>query len=472
MADPATTFEVLMVVLTAPGLILPLLEGRGRRTPAAVALATLAAALALSCALAAELTAAGPVEIFSGAIRLDPYSSYLGLLATLGALLVAGASAPEVGSWPTSYSAYALMLLALAGVHVMVHVADAVTLVAAWALVAVASYVLAGIRKDGASLQGAMKYGIMGAVSSSLLIYGLGVAVGLTGTARLAGLPAGVDPTMAALGILLLVAAFGFKLGVFPFHGWLPDVYGGVHPILVAYIAGVVKMAAVAGLLRVVVPMAPGLASWLPSLALFAVATMTFGNVAALVQGNVQRMMAYSSIAHAGYLLVGLAAASDPAARALGLQGVALHMTTYVLAKVGIFVALAYLVREGVGVGLEDIRGLGRRMPTLGAAVTVLMLSLMGMPPLIGFWSKFTYLFLSVADAAPWLALAGVLNSGVSVGYYAQVIRYMYFAGGPREGMPRERVGDPAVLVAAAAAALTVLLGLGPAQLLAGLLNP
>ena len=481
MLDPVTAFEALLLVLVFPGLLIPLLDkgGKGEKKSSLagpLAVVILLISLALALVMAFELSRLPePIYAFEDTMRFDSYSAYLGALVAFGTLLVALASLPEVSPWPTAPSYFSLLLLTLAGVLSMLYVSDSAVLLSAWTIVAVASYVVVGLKKDASSLEGAAKYGLMGAASSSLLVFGLAVLVGLTGTSFLPiefGLP-GADMSLLLLCVLLLIAAFGFKLGVFPFHGWLPDVYGGVHPILVSYIAGVVKMAAIAGLLRMVLPLAPTVSHrWLLTLGLFAVLTMTFGNMVALLQRNVQRMMAYSSIAHAGYLLVGFAAAADPLARQVGLQGVALHLTTYVLAKVGIFVALAYLLRKGVGLTLSDLRGMGRRMPVLGIAFSTLLLSLMGMPPLIGFWSKFTYLFYSVVDTAPWLALIGVLNSGISVGYYAQVIRYLYFAGEAPEEAPREELRDPEVCVVVLTALLTLVLGLGLAQPLAEFTGP
>ncbi len=469
MNDPILLLKGILILLVVPGLILPLFDQkrRFRRFGFYVCVCCLLITLIVSALLTSELSRfQEPIFAFNDSLRLDSYSAYLALLVTLGALLVAIASSAQIINWTTALSSYSLMMLALAGVYIMLFVNDASVLLGAWALVAVASYVLAGIKKDLSSVEGAAKYGIMGAASSSLLVYGLALVLGLAGTSRLMF---NLDPGVAEIrilfvGFILLIASFGFKLGVFPFHGWLPDVYGEVHPILVSYIAGVVKMAGIAGLLRVVVPLHLVLADkWLPTMALFSLATMTFGNFVALLQRNVQRMMAYSSIAHAGYLLIGFSAIVGPEAD-LAFQGIALHLTTYVLAKIGIFVALAYIIRKGVAPTLEEISGLGRKMPVVSASLSVLILSLMGFPPLIGFWSKFMYLFFSATEVAPWLVLAGVLNSGISVGYYAQVIRYLYFREPIKE--LKEKKADPEVFIALITALITVFLGLGAFSLI------
>ncbi len=483
MLSPVQIFEALMFLLVTPGLLIPLVD-RGRRGERPdgygflgyLAVAILVASLALTFALALELSSLNQrIFAFEDTLLFDRYSAYLGVLVSLGTLLVAVASVPEVKGWSTAPSFYSLLLLTLAGVLAMLFVSDMATLLSAWTLVAVASYVVVGLKKDDPrSLEGAAKYGLMGAASSSLMVLGIAVLVGLTGTSFL---PESIKISGFQMGLILvtlivLIASFGFKLGIFPFHAWLPDVYGGVHPLLVSYIAGVVKMAAIAGILRMVLPLvgSTGPQNWLHVWGLLAALTMTYGNMVALVQRNVQRMMAYSSIAHAGYLLVGFAAVADPLSRVTGLQGVALHLTAYVLAKVGVFVGLAYLIRRGLGTTLEDLKGIGRRMPALSLGIAVLLLSLMGMPPLLGFWSKFTYLFLSVVDTAPWLTLIAILNSGISVGYYAQVLRYMFFEEG--EAAATERATDPEVVVVVLTAILSVVLGLGLAQPVAEAFGP
>jgi len=337
-------------------------------------------------------------------------------------------------------------------------------LLTAWALVAVALYVIAGIRKDVSSAEGAAKYAIMGVASSSLMLYGIAIMFSSFKTTNLSLMEFNITKEglhLLIIGLLLLIASFGFKLGVVPFHGWLLDVYGGVHPILVSYIAGVVKISGIIAILRVLYPFSTIIGNvWFSIFAILSIATMTFGNIVALLQDNVQRIMAYSSIAQAGYILVGFASASTVGYK-LGLEGIALHIITYMLAKIGIFVALAYMVRRGVDLTFKGISGLGRRMPVISLSITILVLSLMGVPPFIGFWSKFLYLFLSVLPTAPWLTLIAAINSGISVGYYAQIIRYLYFVE-PQTDV-KEYKGDAEVIISLITAILSIILGLGPA---------
>lgn len=459
----------LIVLLGGIGLIVPTLDYlKGTRVSPYLALL----ATALSILLVSFLIGKSGT-LFDGTIRVDPLSTYLALIATVGAFLVTLASLAQVRDWSTSPSLYSLLLLALLGVYFILYVNDASVLVAAWALVAVASYVLVGIKKDEDSLEASAKYALMGVASSSLLIFGIGLVLGVVKTSTFQSLD-NVSPglrTILLLGVLMLIAAFGFKLGVVPFHGWLPDVYGGAHPLIVSFVAGVIKLISIGAFLRVLQPLIPASPNeWFVLMALLSILTMFYGNLAALVQRNVQRMMAYSSIGQAGYFLIAFAALAYSGSRTLALEGIGLHITTYVLAKIGIFVGLAYLARKGFDLTLEGLSGVGRRLPLSGTFITILILSLMGIPPLIGFWSKFIYIFYSVMGVAPWLAFLGIVNSGISVGYYALVIRYMFFADPPEVDV-KEEGPDLEIYVLAITAVLTVVLGLGLVDSLIALLS-
>ncbi len=459
----------LMVLLGGIGLVLPTVDYI-KGTKVSPYLAILATIIALGL-LGTLVGKSG--TLFDGTIRIDPLATYLALIATLGAFLVSVASLVQVKEWSTSPSLYSLLLLALLGVYFVLYVNDASVLVAAWALVAVASYVLVGIRKDEDSLEAAAKYALMGVASSSLLIFGLALTLGITKTSSFAPLnsvPYAVKATLL-IGVIMLIAAFGFKLGVVPFHGWLPDVYGGAHPLMVSFVAGVIKLISIGAFLRVLQPLIPALQNdWFTIIAFLSVITMFYGNLAALVQKNVQRMMAYSSIAQAGYFLIAFAALAFSDARTLALEGIGLHVTTYVLAKIGIFVGLAYFARKGFDLTLEGLSGVGRKLPLSSTSMAILLLSLMGMPPLVGFWSKFMYIFYSVMNVAPWLAFLGIVNSGISVGYYAVVLRYLFFSDPPEVDV-QEESPDLEVYVLTVTAVLTVLIGLGLIDTVVSLLS-
>jgi NADH-quinone oxidoreductase subunit N len=446
----------IFAILSAAGLIIPAIDYlKGVRAGPYIALISTAASMIL---LALLMRKSG--VMFSGLIRVDPLSTYIAFIAAFGSFLVVLASLSQAKDWSTAPSLYSLILLSLLGVLFILYANDASVVIASWALVAVASYVIVGMRKDDASLEASVKYSLMGVASSSLLIFGFALVLGVTRESQLIQLSYVSTQLreILVLGVLILIAAVGFKMGVFPFHAWLPDVYGGANPLLVSFVSGVVKLISIGAFIRVLQPLIPAISDyWFTAMAILSILTMFYGNLAALVQRNVQRMMAYSSIAQAGYFLIAFAALGSTK---LALQAIGLQVTTYVLAKIGIFVGLGYLSRKGFELTLDGLKGSGRTMRLSGSMITILILSLMGMPPLIGFWSKFMYIFFSVMDIAPWLALLGVINSGISVGYYALVLRYMYFAN-PPELRARESSKDAELYVLAIVGILSVVLGLG-----------
>jgi len=474
MIETEATLTVAALSLAGAGLIIPAVDytllKRRRYAAPYIAAAALAFSLLAAVLLGVEASDTSTSPVYDGALRVDFYGSFLAVVAASSALMAAIGALSEQESWTTAPSFYSLLLLLVFSVFMLVMANDLALVVAAWALLSVASYFLASIRKDENSVEGATKYALMGVAASAFLIYGVGLVYNLTGTTSLERLPAWGETTPLMAGAaLLLVVAFGFKMGIVPFHGWVPDLYGGVHPLLVASLAGVVKVAAVAVLIRVVYPLAQAVGGrWFPLFALLSLVTMTFGNVVALVQRSVPRLMAYSSIAHAGYILLGFAAANNPVGGQYGVGGVALHVATYMFITVGVFSALAYLQLRGVTLTLDGLRGLGGRMPLVSASLTVLLLSAMGLPPFLGFWSKL-YLFISVFEDAPWLTLAAILNSALSVGYYAQIIRHIFSTG--TMGRVTEGPRTPYVAVTTTAAVASIILGLGPAPLALPLLR-
>ncbi len=470
--------DSLGLILVGIGLTLPAIDyGLKTKISRYVSLAATLTALLLSFALISLTLNEGPSFIYNGALRIDIYGAFLFLLVSLGTFLVTVASFRQTKTWTTAPSYFSLLLIIVAGVYYLISVNDLVLLLAAWALVSVASYALVAVKKDESSLEGASKYALMGVAASSFMLFGIAILIGLSGattdmnaiarTASAASLP------LTLIALIMLVVGIGFKVGVVPFHGWLPDVYGGVNPLVISFVAATIKVAGIATLLRIAYPFASVLGGrWLALFAILSIVTMTFGNVAALVQRNVQRMMGYSSLAHVGYILVGFAAATSGAGAAYGTQGVALHLATYVLATVGIFVALAYLVDKGMKTDLDDMSGLWRKMPVFSVALVILVLSLIGVPPLLGFWSKFLYLFISPIEVAPWLTLIAIINTGISVGYYGQIIRYVFLTRGRDENHGlTEKIRDPEMIVVLTSAVLTIILGLGLATFLGSILT-
>ena len=437
-----------------------------------MSLAATLVAIFLSAGLLYLTLNQAPSVIYNGALKIDSYGSFLFLIVSVGSFLITLASFNQTRKWSTAPSFFSLLLIITVGVYYIISVNDLVLLLAAWALVSIAAYALVAIKKDQAALEGASKYALMGVAASAFLLFGIGILIGLTGAttdmSSIARVATATNLPLTLIAIIMLIVGIGFKIGIVPFHGWLPDVYGGSNPLTISFISTILKASGVIALLRIVYPFATLLGDkWLILFSALAIVTMTFGNVAALIQRNVQRMMAYSSIAQIGYILVGFAAATSGEGAAIGVQGIALHLTMYILATSGIFIALAYITQKGMQTDLNGIGGLWRKMPVLSIGLTILLLNLIGMPPLLGFWSKILYLFTSPIQIAPWLTLIAIVNTGISVGYYGQIIKSI-FSGSQNESTPvKESLKDPEVIVIIVAALLTIIIGLGLVPIIA-----
>ncbi|MGI0064405.1 MAG: NADH-quinone oxidoreductase subunit N, partial [Nitrosopumilaceae archaeon] len=335
------------------------------------------------------------------------------------------------------------------GMVLIAYSTDLVMLLVAWELMSIPTYVLAGfMKKDPSSNEAALKYFLFGALSSAIIIYGISIAYGLTGSTNIAEVISGfskLGPDMTPLALLavgMFIAGFGFKMGLVPFHMWLPDAYEGAPPTISALLAAGTKKAGFAAALRVIVMGTAALnMEWTFALGLIAIMTMTVGNLAAIMQKNLTRMLAYSSIGHAGYILIGLSIA--PFSQ-IGIQASLFHILNHAVMKGAAFIAAAGIITTLAVSHLDKIRGLGKRMPITSIGLVVSLLALAGVPPLNGFWSKLM-LFGSAIDAgsvvpwAPYLAVAGVLNSALSLAYYGWIIRKMYF----EEGESDKRVKEP-----------------------------
>lgn len=307
---------------------------------------------------------------------------------------------------------------------------------------------------------------MFGALSTAILVFAIGLVYGVTGTTNIgaaiqtmANLQVDVIP-IGILAIALFIAGFGFKMGLVPFHMWLPDAYEGSPTTIGALLAAGTKKAGFAAGLRVVVLGIFALnADWTMTLAILAVFTMTLGNFGALIQKSVPRILAYSSIAQAGYILMGIALApySDQA-----LSGSLFHILNHAVMKSAGFIAAAAVVVGLASYGLESYKGLGRRMPITAIALTISLLALAGVPPLNGFWSKLV-LFGAAIDSGPivawgpYLAIAAVLNSALSLGYYAWIIRKMYM----EDATDMSKIKEPTAIVAVLIFAIIFMVGFG-----------
>merc|ERR1739841_111218 len=311
---------------------------------------------------------------------------------------------------------YSLILLATIGMVLIAFSTDLVMLFVAWELMSIPTYILAGYnKKDPSSNEAAIKYFLFGALSSGIIIYGISLAYGITGSTNIGDVIYGfanLSPDMLPLGLLaigMFIAGFGFKMGLVPFHMWLPDTYEGSPPTITALLAAGTKKAGFAAALRIIIMGAAALnLDWTLALGVIAIMTMTIGNVAAIMQKNLTRMLAYSSIGHAGYILIGLAVAPHTS---LGLQGSLYQIMNHAVMKGAAFIAIAGIVTTLAVTHIDKLKGLGRRMPVTALGLVIALFALAGVPPLSGFWSKLM-LFGSALDAgtalwwAPWLAIA------------------------------------------------------------------
>jgi NADH-quinone oxidoreductase subunit N len=310
------------------------------------------------------------------------------------------------------------------------HSGTLLMLLTSWTLVSATSYALIALLKDKFSASGATKYGLMSLASSMLLLLSLAFISTQDKNLAITQLAGGkLEAFLAAL--VFSSAALGFKAGIFPFHAWLPDTYGVSDPYPISIVAAISKSAVILAFYKLSIIIGPSIASqWLILIGALSVLTMTYANITALLQKGFQGLLAYSSIAHAGYILVGIAALTTPTAKAPAMYGLLMQLTTYTFAKTGLFL-LAKLVRQTgtPPIRLEQLNGLSKADSTLAASALILVLSLMGIPPLVGFWGKF-FLFLSVVGPATWLTATALINTGIAAAYYARVIKAMYFEPG------------------------------------------
>lgn len=364
---------------------------------------------------------------------------------------------------------YALSLFALAGMMLMAMATDLLVIFLALEVLSLAVYVLTAIRRSSeASVEGGFKYFILGGFSSAFFLYGIAFTYGVAHTTRLdrigsalAG-EAASHPALALAAVGLLLVGFGFKVSAVPFHMWTPDAYEGAPTIVAGFMSTGVKAAAFAAFVRVMVTAFDSLrAAWLPALWVMSAITMILGTIVGVAQQNLRRMLAYSSIAHAGYLLLGLAAANDT-----GRGAILFYLLTYGVTNLAAFAVIGLLgTRERPHDTLDSMAGLSNRHPALAAAFAVLLLSLGGLPPTAGFVAKW-YVFSAAIRAGDYgLAIVGVLTSVVSIFFYLRVIVMMYMAE-PGEQPASPTPSRAATLTLAAAILITFYLGVLPTQAL------
>ena len=455
--------ELVLLVTASAVVIVGICLPRARaELLGALSLAGMAAGLLALVCLWGE-----PVRGFGGMVVKDGFALFFCLV-----LLVAGGISTlmsfeylrrEGARW---WEYHALMLLSLVGMMLMASATDLIMVFLGLETFSLSIYVLAGfLRHDPRSGEAALKYFLLGSFASAFFLYGVALLYGITGSTnlariatRLAGSGDLVGQPMLLAAMCLLVVGFGFKIALAPFHMWVPDVYEGAPTSVTAFMSVAPKAAGFAAFLRVFLRALPSLrGDWTMLLWVLAVLTMSVGNLVAISQRNIVRMLAYSSIAHAGYLLVGMVAGGN-----LGTSSVLFYLWSYAFMNLGAFAVVVLYGRAGrQNLQIEDYAGMAHRYPVLAAAMALFMFSLAGIPPTAGFVGKF-YLFSAAVKAGYiWLAVIGVINSLVSVYYYLRVTVMMYMRQPEGEVAPVRAV--PSLSLALLITALfTLQIGLFP----------
>lgn len=410
-----------------------------------------------------ETSAAGP-------IALDTFRIYTNYLFLGAALLFVPLSWRYLGEEQMRHGElYVLVLLATVGMMFFAGTRDLMLIFLGLELMSVAVYVLTGVnRRDRRSAEAALKYFLLGAFSSAFFLFGIAMVYGGAGSVNLTAVAeaarARPDNLLLKGGLGLLLVGFGFKVAAVPFHMWTPDAYEGAPAPVTGFMAAAVKAAAFAAFLRVFYTGFLAMyETWFAAVALLAVATMVAANLIALWEDSVKRMLAYSSIAHAGYLLVAVVAANE-----IGAASFLYYLVVYTLMTMGSF-AVVFLVaqRHELRLGLAEYGGLGWRLPVVGVTMTIFLLSLAGVPPTGGFWGKFAILRAAVDRGVVWLAVVLVMTSLVSYYYYLRVAWYMWFREGDEAAARQDVTVSPGVQTALIVAAVAVLLlGIFPGQIL------
>ena len=471
MIEITSTPMVIVAILGTIGVLLPLISvARKERGSNSFYAAIAFGALIVSIGYVTYMVVTEqvlPAAFFSEEVVADDtFSGFFAIAMLIVAIMTTVGSINYMRKLKHHAVYYSLILLSAIGMVLVAYSTDLVMLFIAWELMSIPTYVLAGFnKKDPRSNEAAIKYFLFGALASAIIIYGISIAYGLTGSTNIAEVIQGfaaLDAEFIPLGLLavgLFIAGFGFKMGLVPFHMWLPDAYEGSPPPITALLAAGTKKAGFAAALRVVVMGTIALnIDWTLALGIIAVMTMTVGNIAAIMQKNLSRMLAYSSIGHAGYILIGLAIAPFSS---VGVSGAMFHVLNHAVMKGAAFIAIAGIVTTLAVTNLDKLKGLGRKMPITSLGLVISLLALAGVPPLTGFWSKLM-LFGGALEAgpvaawAPWLAIAGVLNSALSLAYYGWIMRKMYF-----EGETEKRVSEPKSVIAVMIFSIIFMVGFG-----------
>ena len=459
-----------MIVLVLGALIMPAVQMFGKKHTAtwAVALVFVVISMLINVCLLVDEYAGGYLGVF-----INTYSELMTLLFQIVLFLVVLVSNSSIETTRNHSGAYySLLFGASLGMLFVVTCQDLLTIFVGVELTSISSYALVALkRKDGRASEAAVKYAIIGGMSTALTLYGVSMIYGVAGTTDIMELAlyvsAQTEVTWAfGVGMIAMIAGYGFKIAAVPFHMWAPDVYEGAASPVSMFLATGSKKMGLAVFIQIFLVMFIGAATIGQiygevaqyTFAIIAAVTMTVGNVVAIAQSNIKRMLAYSSIAQAGYILI-IMAVMTPEAAAAGT----FHMFTHVFMKGGAFLIVGALICAGIGEKISDYKGLAKRAPVLAFALMLFLFSLAGIPPLAGFTSKF-FLFASAVGVPGeasgefvWLAFIAILNSAISLYYYARVVKAMYI----EKGTSTEKIKIPATFMVAIAICIIFVIVLG-----------
>ena len=423
--------------------------------------------------VAALLVLAGPAgktTAFNGQFMVDAFAVFTKVLLIAGAALAMILAQPyNMREDIKQFEFPILMVFAVLGMMMMVSANDLLSLYVGLELQSLSLYVLAAIRRDNLrSSEAGLKYFVLGALSSGILLYGMSLIYGFAGTTSFDGL-AGIfaadndAPVGVIVGLVFIAAGLAFKVSAVPFHMWTPDVYEGAPTPITAFFAVAPKIAAIALFVRVMIgPFGDLVADWQQIIWFISLSSMILGSFAAIVQTNIKRLMAYSSIGHMGFVLVGLAAGNEQ-----GVQGILLYLTIYLFMNIGTFACILAMRRQGRMVeDIDELAGLSKTNPYLAAALGIFMFSMAGIPPLAGFFAKF-YVFLAAIEAGLYvLTVVGLLTSVVGAYYYLRIVKLMYFDE-PAEAFDRSP-GREITVIVTITGIITVFFFIGLAPVLNG----
>jgi len=471
--DFLSTPLLVTVILGSVGLAIPIIDslrkerGAGNKLYCGISVGAIILIIGIIIIRILSGEPIPTIEFGKGMLADDMFGAFFAISLLIVSIMVTASSWNYMKNKTNPAAYYSLILLSSIGMILIAYSTDLVMLLVAWELMSIPTYALAAFSKrDPISNEAAIKYFLFGALSSAILVVAIGLVYGITGTTNIGqaiismiNVQQDLIP-ITILALALFIAGFGFKMGLVPFHMWLPDAYEGAPTPIGALLAAGTKKAGFAAAIRVIVLAVFVLhLDWSMTLAIIAVFTMTLGNLGALVQKSVPRILAYSSIAQAGYIMIGLSLApySDQA-----LGGSLFHIINHAVMKSAAFIAVAAVAITLASYGIEKYRGLAKRMPLTAIALSISLLALAGVPPLNGFWSKLVLFNSAIVTGpevwwGPYLAIAGVLNSALSLGYYAWIMRKMYM----EDSSETSRVKEPRAISAVLIFAMIFMVGFG-----------